>query len=153
MNKSWSQACLQLNIQYEHNYHQPLYTMADVEALENKLLYCKNILLKNEKKEIFFCIVSGFKKVDMKQLQQYLGCKKLSFVNAEEILQCEKGNLSPCYLTLENNYITVLFDESLTKQQHIAIHPCRNDETIILLVTDLYRILTYFNFTIKNIPM
>ncbi len=76
-----------MNIPYEVVEHQPVYTIEEMEAIEelnnnSKDLVVKNLFIRDDKKQRFFLIVlHKDKRVNLKELRQKLNSRPLTFAS------------------------------------------------------------------------
>ncbi len=134
----------------EHTWHEhpPLYTVQDSAQLdmEDFLFTSKNLFLRNEKATTFYLVaVHKHKCVDLKKLAHILECKRLSFSNAEELmqyLQVTPGSVSLFgLLNNEQNNVNCFIDSDFITSNKIALHPNNNNATIALSTKSLLDIL------------
>ena len=136
-----------LNIPHEYHEHAPAHTMADCLALPcaaPDVTFCKNLLLCNTPKTIFFLYVTlpdkAFRTGD---ISKRLGSSRLSFAPAEclpQMLHLEPGSLSPLGLWFdEEQQIRLAFDKDVQKEGRIAFDPCDNSATVLFRQEDFWQ--------------
>ncbi len=135
-----------LRIDYQRIEHPPLWTMNDPHAPKG-LPEVKNLLLKKEKSEQYYLLLTTNKPVDFKLLAPQLGTSrnKLRFASEaelEEILHVVSGMVTPLALPNDSEHkIRVLLDADLKNLSAISAHPNVNTATIIFSYADLIKIL------------
>ena len=126
----------QLQISYVVHEHPPLRTVE--ESKKNRVampgLHIKNLYLRDRKKQNFLLVAGEDRSIDLKTLDQKIGCNRLSFGSGErlfEMLGVRPGAVSP--LTLINDpghKVHLLLDKSLKTNDRIYAHPLVNDMTL-----------------------
>ena len=125
-----------LQIAYVMHRHPPLRTVEDSKAYRDNMpgLHIKNLYLRDRKKQNFLLVVEEDRQIDMKSLNQKIGCERLSFGSAErlfEMLGVRPGAVSP--LTLINDpdkKVHLALDIALRTNEVIYAHPLVNDMTL-----------------------
>ena len=125
-----------LQIAYVIHRHPALRTVEDSKAYRNNMpgLHIKNLYLRDRKKQNFLLVVEEDRQIDMKSLNQKIGCERLSFGSAErlfEMLGVRPGAVSP--LTLINDpghKVHLVLDIALRTNEVIYAHPLVNDMTL-----------------------
>ncbi|RRD94795.1 prolyl-tRNA synthetase associated domain-containing protein [Clostridiales bacterium COT073_COT-073] len=127
------------HITYDVVEHEPAFhvsDLVDIKEPENSV-GVKNLFLRDEKKQNFFlAVVPQSKRVDIKDIRRKIGCKPLSFADADflwQFLRLTPGSVSPFgVLNDENALVTVILDEELFNYDKIGPHPNDNTKTIWL---------------------
>ena len=125
-----------LQITYTIHRHPPLRTVEDSKAHRNNMpgLHIKNLYLRDRKKQNFLLVVEEDRQIDMKNINQKIGCERLSFGSAErlfEMLGVRPGAVSP--LTLINDpdqKVHLALDIVFQTNEVIYAHPLVNDMTL-----------------------
>jgi Ala-tRNA(Pro) deacylase len=125
-----------LEIAYVIHRHPPLRTVEDSKAHRENMpgLHIKNLYLRDRKKQNFLLVAEEDRRIDMKSLNQKIGCERLSFGSAErlfEMLGVLPGAVSP--LTLINDpehKVHLALDNALRTNEVIYAHPLVNDITL-----------------------
>lgn len=132
------------NIPYEITEHEAVYTMDDMERLGLYKLgtVCKNLFVRDQKgKKHFLVTVHNGTKIDLKLLGELLGAGKLSFASAERLqkyLGVEAGCVSPLgVINDEENKVTVVFEEKLSAESRLGVHPNCHSATLWLSYSHL----------------
>ena len=128
-----------LNIPHEYHEHAAAHTMADCLALPYAapdVTFCKNLLLCNTPKTIFYLYVTDpDKPFRTSDVSKRLGASRLSFAPPEclpEILHLQPGSLSPLGLWFDPDCrIRLAFDRDIMRDGRIAFHPCDNTATVL----------------------
>jgi len=134
----------QKKIPYEKYVHPAVYTIEEMEkaGVSEKGLVVKNLFLRDAKgKRHFLVTLHKDKKADLKELQTQLGCTKLSFASEERLekyLGLKKGAVTPLgILNDEEQAVEVVFDEDLTGEPKLGVHPNDNTATVFLSFENL----------------
>ena len=134
------------NIPYEKVEHEPVYTVAEADALNlpHPEAATKNLFLKDKKGRYFLLVARENAQVNLKELQGPLGSAALHFASAEsllEILGLIPGSVSPLgILNDEDRCVEVAIDAGL-KDKLIAMHPNENTATIWMGESELSKII------------
>ena len=134
------------NIPYEKVEHEPVYTVAEADALNlpHPEAATKNLFLKDKKGRYFLLVARENIPVNLKELQGTLGSAALHFASAEsllEILGLIPGSVSPLgVLNDEDRCVEVVIDAGL-KGKIIAMHPNENTATVWMGESELSRII------------
>lgn len=141
-----------LNIEYKEIEHNPVFTVEEglKEAISKKIegAECKNLFLKDTKNNYYLVLTKSNKKVDLKKLSNLLNIKRLSFANEIElnnILQLEKGSVTPLGIINDvNNKVLLLLDSGIKKNK-VLIHPNINNKTVSIKYSALIKFIEYCN--------
>lgn len=126
------------NITYILHKHAPVFTCdeAQRECAHIDGLDCKNLVLRDHKKNIYLVVLPVEEKINMKDFAKIIGVKKMSFASPEILnqkLHVDPGSVS--VLGLINNHdsdIQVYLHQSLQEADILTFHPNSNDMTIQL---------------------
>ena len=139
----------QLQISYVVHEHPPLCTVEDSKKNRGVMLgvHTKNLYLRDRKKRNFLLVAGEDQRIDLKTLDQKIGCDRLSFGSADrlfEMLGVRPGAVSP--LTLINDpdkKVHLLLDRTLQTDDWIYAHPLVNDMTLGIKGQFLYQFFTH----------
>ena len=144
-----------LEISYVIHRHPPLRTVEDSKLHRGKLtgIHIKNLYLRDRKKQSFLLVTEENQKIDLKNLNQKIGCDRLSFGSAErlfEMLGVRPGAVSPFTLINDpNQKVCLVMDTALQSNKRIYAHPLVNDVTLGIDGTSLQRFFTYIGHQVK----
>jgi len=140
-----------MNIPYEVVEHQPVYTIEEMEAIEelnnnSKDLVVKNLFIRDDKKQRFFLIVlHKDKKVNLKGLRQKLNSRPLTFASEkylEKYLGLSTGAVSPFGVINDTDCtVEVVFDKDILEYERIGVHPNDNTATVWIRPQDMEMII------------
>lgn len=138
----------ELNINYEEVEHTPVYTVQDVKDLKLTIkgTGCKNLFLKNKKKEYYLLIMQEDKVADIKDIGKRANASHLSFGNETElkdILDLERGYCSPFGIINDTENKVVLIIDRELKGKKLLFHPNRNTATLSIDYKDLIKFIEY----------
>lgn len=90
----------ELNIKYEIQEHEAVYTVEDLKDVFLKMegIGCKNLFLKDAKKKLFLYTLPEDKRADLKLLPEKINSKRLSFANENDLqtnLNLIPGSVTP----------------------------------------------------------
>lgn len=115
--------------------HEAVFTVAESERLERCLPggHTKNLFLKDAKGRLFLIIAESRAGVDLKSLHKTLGCARLSFGNADllmQVLGVPAGSVTALALINDTECrVSVVIDERLMQHDTINCHPLENTAT------------------------
>jgi Uncharacterized conserved protein len=103
---------------------------------------CKNLFLCNRQKTNFYLLIMpGEKPFKTKELSGQLGIARLSFADAEAMMQylgVEPGSVSILGLMNDTeNQVRLLIDEDVLKEELFGCHPCTNTSSIRFSTKDM----------------
>ncbi|MCH8518658.1 prolyl-tRNA synthetase associated domain-containing protein [Candidatus Gracilibacteria bacterium] len=141
-----------LEISYTNYEHQPVFTCDEAKGIEIPGYRVKSLLLRNKKSTNFYMLVlPDNKKLDANIVRYYFDDTKLSFVSEDIMIQkigLKPGSVSPfALINNEDRDIQVIFDSGL-QGQYVGFHPLQNDNTVVLLLSDVEKFLE--NLHIKH---
>ena len=126
-----------LGVDFVHVDHPEEYSMGDAAEADEAIgvVGAKNVFLRDKKRRHFFLIlVNGTKRIDLKQISELTGVKKLTFCREEdldEILGLTPGAVTPFgLLNDEEGRVQLIIDASLQDEEFFAMHPCVNTTTV-----------------------
>lgn len=139
-----------LNIAYEKLEHEAVYTVEEAKKIEGQLqgMGCKNLFLKDKKKNYYLVVLQEDKRADLKALGKQLGTSNFRFCSEDalmEILGLTKGSCTPFGIINDTeNQVTLVLDKEFEGQQ-LLFHPNRNTATIRVSYEDLIRFIEHEN--------
>ena len=127
----------ELGIDYLYLDHQEEFSMGDAADADEAIgvVGAKNVFLRDKKRRNYFLIlVNGTKRLDLKQISELTGIKKLTFCHEDdldEVLGLTPGAVTPLGLLNDpEGRVQLIIDESLQDEELFAMHPCVNTVTI-----------------------
>jgi Ala-tRNA(Pro) deacylase len=149
-----------LGIDYALIEHEAVFTVEESSKLDRDIpgAHTKNLFLRDAGGKYWLVTVPAHMRVDLKQLQHALGCKRVSFGKADDmvrLLGIAPGSVTP--LAVINDAmgeVAVVLHAGLLDAGPINVHPLRNSATLGLAVHDLLRLLQHWNHkaVIAEIP-
>ena len=102
----------------------------------------KNLFLTNKQGTLFFLLmICADKPFKTKFLSSQLDCARLSFESEQQMvdfLQIHPGAVSPMGLIHDTgHHVRVIIDSELKDVQTYACHPCVNNASIVMKMSDL----------------
>lgn len=143
----------ELDIQYECHHHEAMFTVEQSSALKKDIpgVHCRNLYLRDKKKKNFLVVAANETEVDMKTLQEKLGCGRLSFGSADrlwEFLGIRPGSVCPFTLINDTeHHVQLVLDEQMMKGGIVNYHPLDNTMTIGLTPHDLLKFFKHTGHT------
>lgn len=139
-----------LEIEYTMIGHEPVFTCEQAQFVKTLINGegCKNLFLRNNKKQYFMYILPDEKRADLKSLGKQNGLGHLSFGNEEklwELLKLKRGGVSPLGIINDaENTVTLLIDNEL-KDKLLLFHPNDNSKSLNIRYDDLIKFIEYTN--------
>jgi Ala-tRNA(Pro) deacylase len=136
-----------LGIETETVEHPALFTVEDSQALRGDIpgAHTKNLFLKCKKGTLWLVTALEDTPVNLKTLHHAIGSGRLSFGNAEllmEVLGLTPGSVSTFGIVNDKDArVTVVLDEGLMRHDRINLHPLVNTATTGIARDDLIRFL------------
>lgn len=146
-----------LGIQHETHWHEPVYTVAESQALRGTLTggHSKNLFLKNKKGDIWLVTAAEDAAVDLKALTKTLAAGRLSFGKPElllEVLGVEPGSVTPFGLINDPGHrVTFVLDERLAAMDPLNFHPLVNNATTAIGTADFRKFLKDCGHTVLSV--
>ena len=137
----------ELGIAYSRHHHEPLFTVADSQAMRGAIpgAHIKNLFVKNKKQQIWMITVLEHRVVDLNTLAKQIGAGRVSFAKPELLLQhwgVRPGAVTPFgAINDTDQVVTVILDEALKGEPVVNCHPLVNDQTVGVSADDLVRFL------------
>lgn len=134
-------------IAYTLHHHPAFFTVAEGEAFEKNIpgLHCRNLFLRDKKKQNFLLCLQNATKVDLKKLPALIGSDRLSFGSADrlwEYLGVTPGSV--CAYAIANDRgqdVKICLDASMMGAEIVNFHPLINTMTIGVAPQDLVRFI------------
>jgi Ala-tRNA(Pro) deacylase len=127
--------------------HDPVFTVAESTKLERDIEggHTKNLFLKCKKGNLYLVVALNDARIDLKTLHNKLGSGRLSFGNAEllvEVLGVTPGSVTPFALINDRDRrVNVVLDEAMLRHDLLNYHPLSNDATTSIARDDLLRFI------------
>lgn len=135
----------ELGLEVATHRHPPLHTVAESQALRGSIAggHCKNLFLKDRKGAFWLVVTLEEQRVDLKRLHERLGSARLSFGNADalmEVLGVRPGAVTPFALINDVALrVRVVLDAAMLNEDVLNYHPLRNDATCSISKEGLLR--------------
>ena len=148
-----------LGISYDLYHHEAVFTVAESEKVDIDIpgTHCRNMFLRDKKKQMFLVTLAHETQVDLKELEDILECKRLSFGSPERLwsyLGVRPGSVCPFAVINDTEHeVPLILDEWMMNQPRINFHPLLNTMTVGLSPDDLIRFLEDLghSYHIKNL--
>lgn len=138
-----------LGIPYDLYRHEAVFTVAEsAEAdLDIPGTPCRNLYLRDKKKNNFLVVAANETPVDLKALQDTLGCARLSFGSPDrlwEFLGIRPGAVCPFSVINDPDHqVQVVLDGDMMASPRVNYHPLDNTMTIGLTPADLMKFFAH----------
>lgn len=148
----------ELNIAFETYYHEALFTCQQAVAVADSIpgAQCKNLFLKDDKKQLYLVVALAETIINLKRMSQLLQAPGLRFANTQllkEHLGVEPGSVTPFGLIFDTKHkVKVILDACLFDFNQIGFHPLTNTATTVIAANDLKMFLdaSGYKYTIIN---
>ncbi len=136
-----------LGIEFTLSHHKAVFTVAESEAIDKQIegTHCRNLFLRDRKKNNFLLVLQNSTKVDIKKLPEVIGSDKLSFGSADrlwEYLGVRPGSVCPYAIINDNDRnVKILLDKSMMETEIVNYHPLLNTMTIGVRPADLTKFI------------
>lgn len=142
-----------LSIPFASHEHAAVFTVAQSRAIDRAIpgAHTKNLFLKDTAGAFWLVTVPAEARVDLKALPQAIGCKRVSFARAEDmvrLLGIEPGSVTPlAMINADPGSVTVVLDAALAGAARINVHPLRNTGTLGLAGRNVVGLLKHWGHT------
>jgi len=132
-----------LGIDYLRYHHPPLFTVEESKAHQKDQpgAHIKNLFTKNKKGELWMMTVLQDRVVDLNRFSKALGAGRVSFTNAELLMQywgVRPGAVTPLGAINDTECkVQVVLDAAIMAAEMVYCHPLVNDQTLRLKPADL----------------
>ena len=146
----------ELDIEFEEIEHEPVFTVEQAKAIENKIdgTGCKNLFLTDKKGKYFLVILEDNKKANVKEITKIVNTSHLSFADISElknILQLGEGSVTPFGIINDfDNKVLLVIDKDL-KDKKLLFHPNVNNKTISVTYDNLIKFIDFEKHNYINI--
>jgi len=136
-----------LGIDYAFHEHKAVFTVAEAQTVEHDIpgTHCRNLFLRDKKKNNFLVVLQNATEVDIKKLQPLIGADKLSFGSSErlwEYLGVRPGSVCPYAIINDKNMdVKIFLDKSMMDAERVNYHPLINTMTIGTTPAELIRFI------------
>lgn len=135
----------ELGVRTTTHEHPPVMTVEESKDLYEKIpgWHSKKLFLKDAKGVLWLVVADAMRPIDLKQLPDAIGSKRLSFGSAEllvEILEVPPGAVTPfALINDEAHRVNVVLDRSMFEHTAANFHPLENTATTAIAPKDLVR--------------
>lgn len=136
-----------LKIPYALHHHKAVFTVAEAETVEHDIpgTHCRNLFLRDKKKNNFLVVLRNETDVDIKKLQPLIGADKLSFGSADrlfEYLGVRPGSVCPYAIVNDTQHqVKIFLEKGMLEGDRVNYHPLLNTMTIGTTPADLLRFI------------
>ncbi len=125
-----------LSIVYDLHHHDAVFTVEESSAIDKGIegTHCRNMFVRDKKKRMFLISLANETKVDLKKVQDLLGCGRLSFGSADRLWQylgVRPGSVCPYSIINDTDQeVTLILDQWMMEQERVNFHPLLNTMTV-----------------------
>lgn len=137
-----------LDIHYQEHKHPPVFTCEDSDEHYADIpgIRAKNIFLRDRKaRNHVLVVMSRHKKLDLKELQEYMDLRKLGLASEERLekyLGVKPGSVTPFGLINDSEKeVKVILDKAIIESEYCHFHPLVNTATLVLKSSDLLKFI------------
>jgi Ala-tRNA(Pro) deacylase len=143
-----------LGIGYSNLTHRPVFTVEEGADIKAALPggHTKNLFLKDRDGTLFLICALGSTRIALNQLHKTLNCSRLSFGDAD--LMLETIGVVPGSVTLfslindPNRLITLVLDTALLSSDPVNFHPLSNDATTTISQESMRKFVAHWAGTV-----
>ena len=134
-------------IEYSVIEHAPVYTVEEAEklCLPHPEAGAKNLFLRDDKKRNYYLLtVRDALPIDLKQFQERIGSRRLSFASEEDLMRflaLKKGAVTPFGVLNDIECAVQVYIDAYFENKQISVHPNENNATVYLAANDLVELL------------
>ena len=134
-------------IEYSVIEHAPVYTVEEAEklCLPHHEAGAKNLFLRDDKKRNYYLLtVRDALPIDLKQFQERIGSRRLSFASEEDLMRflaLKKGAVTPFGVLNDTQCAVQVYIDAYFANKQISVHPNENNATVYLAANDLVELL------------
>jgi Ala-tRNA(Pro) deacylase len=137
----------ELGIDFTLHHHKAVFTVAEAQTVERGMegTHCRNLFLRDKKKNNFLVVLRHETEVDMKKLAPLIGADKISFGSSErlfEYLGVRPGSVCPyAIINDKNNDVKIVLEKGMLEGDIVNYHPLINIMTIGTSPANLVRFI------------
>lgn len=134
-----------IGVDFTLHHHEAVFTVEESEKLDSEIpgTHCRNLFLRDKKKNNFLVVLQNGTEVDMKKLPPVIGSDRLSFGSADrlwEYLGVRPGSVCPFAVVNDTDQqVKILLDKSMMETEVVNYHPLLNTMTVSLTPADLVK--------------
>lgn len=127
-----------LGVAHRTYEHEAVFTVEESAHLHEEIpgAHVKNLFLKDGGGRFWLVTVPADKRVALKELPDAIGCKRVSFGNADHLdrlLGVSPGSVTPlAAINDADGEVTVVIDTALADAELVNVHPLRNTASTAL---------------------
>lgn len=136
-----------LDIPYTLHHHKAVFTVAESDEVDAQIpgTHCRNLFLRDDKKNFFLVVLQNATQVDLKKLPVLIDSKKLSFGASDKLwehLGVRPGSVCPYSIINDTaGMVKICLDKSMMETDIVNFHPLLNTMTIGVKPADLTRFI------------
>ena len=125
-----------IGVKYDLYNHEAVFTVKQSDKVNSyiKGAHCRNLFLRDKKKQMFLVVVQNETKIDLKKLSVLLDCGRLSFGSPERLwnnLCVKPGSVCPfSIINDKDHYVQIVLDADMMNRDVVNYHPMVNTMTI-----------------------
>jgi len=138
-----------LGIEYRYVSHPAVFTSEQANEImpDQRGAHCKNLFVKDRTDRKWLLTIPDDKKANLKNVAGIIGSQRLSFCNAEEMMEClglTPGSVTPLAVINDTeNQVTLYVDRNVMDWNIISCHPMANTATIAIFNNDFRKFITH----------
>ncbi len=137
----------ELGIEFTLYHHEAVFTVAESQKVDHEIpgTPCRNLFLRDKKKNNFLLVLQHATEVDIKKLPDLIGSDRLSFGSADrlwEYLGVRPGSVCPYSIINDTgNNVKICLDKSMMETELVNYHPLVNTMTVGTTPANLIRFI------------
>lgn len=136
-----------LNITYKVYEHEAVFTVDESDKVNAGIpgMHCRNLFLRDKKKNMFLIVAQNETAVDLKKLSGLIESGRLSFGSAQRLwenLGVKPGSVCPFAIMNDTDKnVRIILDHTMMDAAMVNYHPMQNTMTISLKPHDLVKFI------------
>ena len=135
-------------IPYTLYHHEPFFSVEEAKEHEAKIpgTHCRNLFLRDKKKNNYLVVARNETKIDLKKLQDALGAARLSFGSPDRLwqyLKVKPGSVCPFAAINDRSHdVRIILEKGMMDEELVCYHPLLNTMTVSMAPANLRHFLT-----------
>lgn len=143
----------ELDIAYKTYTHKAVFTVEESDTIQDEMpgMHCRNLFLRDKKKNMFLVVAANETMIDLKKLAPMIDGGRLSFGSPDRLwenLGVTPGSVCPFAIINDTNQkVKIFLDKTMMSADIVNYHPMVNTMTIGLSPKDLVKFIEFTDHT------
>lgn len=153
------QVLRELGIAYTNHQHPAVFTVEEADRHKEGIegAHCKNLFLRDKKRNLFLVVTVSDKTIHLKELGKTIGASNPSFARPElldSVLGVIPGSVTPfAAVNLGEHRVRIILDQELMEHSLVNFHPLVNTATTTIASRDLLKFLIHCGQEPEILPL